>query len=175
MRLSMKMKMPQCVETPIRRSARIPRAPERYDFHVNAKEHELQDHSESTNYIYTLSDLESDECLKTMNVEMLSVRLPSSVEVMSTPTHFDSEISSQTVKARSSRVPTPLPDDPYVAHAHLVDTDTESEPGESPLEVEEFQPLVSRAPLTGEEFEVSEPSDTRIVTPRQRQKLVNTT
>ncbi|GKF80932.1 hypothetical protein Tco_0239534, partial [Tanacetum coccineum] len=97
--------------------------------------------------------------------------------VMSTPNHFDSEISLQTVKARSSRVPTPLPDDPYVAvkHAHLVDTDTESEPGESPLEVEEFQPLVSRAPLTGEEFEVSEPSNTRIITPRQRQKLVNTT
>ncbi|GJY09828.1 hypothetical protein Tco_0378013, partial [Tanacetum coccineum] len=55
--------------------------------------------------------------------------------VMSTPASFDSEIISQTVGAQSSRVPTPLPDDPYV---------------------------VVRAPLTDEEFEVSEPSDTRI-------------
>ncbi|GJS42882.1 putative reverse transcriptase domain-containing protein [Tanacetum coccineum] len=84
--------------------------------------------------------------------------------VMSTPAHFDSEISSQTVRAQSSRVPTQLPDDPYVAvrQTHLVDTDTESEPEEAPLEIEEFRPLVSRAPLTDEEFEVSEPSDTRI-------------
>ncbi|GKA20837.1 hypothetical protein Tco_0700826 [Tanacetum coccineum] len=29
-------------------------------------------------------------------------------------------------------------------------------------EVEEFQPLVSRSPITDEEFKVSEPSDTRI-------------
>ncbi|GJW76480.1 hypothetical protein Tco_0138162 [Tanacetum coccineum] len=43
------------------RSTRIPRAPERYDFHVNAEEHELEDHSESANYRDTLSDLESDE------------------------------------------------------------------------------------------------------------------
>nr|GFA62711.1 hypothetical protein [Tanacetum cinerariifolium] len=78
--------------------------------------------------------------------------------------HFDSDIISQTVGAQSSRVSTPLPDDPYVAvrHAHLVDTDTESEPKEAPSEIEEWQPLVSRVPLTDEEFEVSEPSDTRI-------------
>nr|GEV77845.1 hypothetical protein [Tanacetum cinerariifolium] len=43
-----------------RRFARIPRAPERYDFHVNAEEHELKDYSESSNYIDTLSDLELD-------------------------------------------------------------------------------------------------------------------
>ncbi|GJZ30482.1 hypothetical protein Tco_0575529 [Tanacetum coccineum] len=61
---------------------------------------------------------------------------------MSTPASFDSEIISQT--------------------AHLVDTDTESEPEEAPSKIEECQPLVSRAPLTDEEFEVSEPSDTRI-------------
>ncbi|GJZ09099.1 hypothetical protein Tco_0543382 [Tanacetum coccineum] len=127
---------------------------------------------------------------------------------MSTPAHFDLEIISQTNRAQSSRVPTLLPDDPYVAvrQAHLVDTDTasgpledlreteiprpllvvpspvpssddlhltvrqaytpatvntESEPEEAPSEIEEFLPLVSRAPLTNEEFEASEPSDTR--------------
>ncbi|GKD18397.1 hypothetical protein Tco_1207555 [Tanacetum coccineum] len=88
---------------------------------------------------------------------------------MSTPAHFDSEIISQTVRAQSSRVPTPLPDDPYVApllvvpspvpssddlhltvgQAHTPATvDTESEPEEAPSETEEF--------------EASEPSDTRI-------------
>nr|GFC30842.1 hypothetical protein [Tanacetum cinerariifolium] len=48
--------------------------------------------------------------------------------------------------AQSSRVPVPLPDDPYVAvrQAQLVDTDTESEPEEAPSEVEESQPLVRK-------------------------------
>ncbi|GKC57046.1 hypothetical protein Tco_1084644 [Tanacetum coccineum] len=45
---------------------------------------------------------------------------------MSTPANFNSKIISQTVGGQSSRVPTPLPDDPYVA---------------------------VRAPLTDEEFE----------------------
>ncbi|GKF46379.1 hypothetical protein Tco_0136181, partial [Tanacetum coccineum] len=40
--------------------------------------------------------------------------------------------------------------------------DTESELEEAPSKIEEFQPLVSRAPLIDEEFEVSKPSDTRI-------------
>nr|GFB39015.1 hypothetical protein [Tanacetum cinerariifolium] len=40
--------------------------------------------------------------------------------------------------------------------------DTKSELEEAPLEIEECQPLVSRAPLTDKEFEVSEPSGTRI-------------
>ncbi|GKD24356.1 hypothetical protein Tco_1230570, partial [Tanacetum coccineum] len=52
--------------------------------------------------------------------------------VMSTPAHPDLEISSQTVRE------------------------------EDPLEVEEFHPLVYRAPLTNEKFKVLEPSDTRI-------------
>ncbi|GKB38082.1 hypothetical protein Tco_0883024 [Tanacetum coccineum] len=83
---------------------------------------------------------------------------------MSTPTHFESKIISYIVGAQSSRVPTPLHDDLYVAvrQAHLVDTDTKSEPKEAPSEIEEFQPLVSRVPLIDEEFEVSEPLDTRI-------------
>ncbi|GJS70330.1 putative reverse transcriptase domain-containing protein [Tanacetum coccineum] len=45
----------------------------------------------------------------------------------------------------------------------LVDTDTESDPEEAPLEAEELQPLGSRVPLMSEEFEASEPSGTRTV------------
>nr|GEY98819.1 hypothetical protein [Tanacetum cinerariifolium] len=43
--------------------------------------------------------------------------------------------------AQSSRVPVPLPDDPYVAvrQAQLVDTDTESDLEEASLKVEELQ------------------------------------
>ncbi|GJS72194.1 hypothetical protein Tco_0705035 [Tanacetum coccineum] len=44
----------------------------------------------------------------------------------------------------------------------LVGTDIESDLEEAPSEVEEFQQLVSRAPITDEEFKVLEPSDTRI-------------
>ncbi|GJT32805.1 hypothetical protein Tco_0923224 [Tanacetum coccineum] len=63
---------------------------------------------------------------------------------MSTPAHFNSEIILQTVRAQSSRVPTPLPDDPYVAvrQAHLVDMDTESGPVKDLRETEVPQPLV---------------------------------
>ncbi|GJZ64913.1 hypothetical protein Tco_0621609 [Tanacetum coccineum] len=100
-----------------------------------------------------------------------------------------------TVRARSSRVPTPLPDDPYVAvrQAHLVDTDTEFRPVKDLRETEVPQPLLiipspvpssddlhmtvgqahipatvntesepEEAPSETEEFEASEPSDTRI-------------
>ncbi|GJX56215.1 hypothetical protein Tco_0286112 [Tanacetum coccineum] len=84
---------------------------------------------------------------------------------MSTPAHFDSENISQTDGAQSSRVPTSLPNDLYltVGQAHTPATiDTESEPEEAPTEIEEFLLLVSRPPLTNEEFEASEPSDTRI-------------
>nr|GEW61089.1 hypothetical protein [Tanacetum cinerariifolium] len=42
--------------------------------------------------------------------------------------------------------------------AQLVDTDSESDPEEAPLEAEESQPLGSRVPLTDEEFEASESS-----------------
>nr|GEX19349.1 hypothetical protein [Tanacetum cinerariifolium] len=59
----------------------------------------------------------------------------------------------------------PLPNDPYVAvrQTHLVNTDTESDPEEAPLEVEDSQPLGSRVPFMGKEFEASDPSSTRIV------------
>ncbi|GKA83113.1 hypothetical protein Tco_0789861 [Tanacetum coccineum] len=87
------------------------------------------------------------------------------VRVMSTPAYVDSETITQADGAQSSRVPVPLPDDPYVAvrQAQLVDTDTESDPEEAPSEAEESQPLGSRVPLMSEEFEASEPSGTRTV------------
>ncbi|GKA80081.1 hypothetical protein Tco_0786677 [Tanacetum coccineum] len=61
-------------------------------------------------------------------------------QVMSTPAYVDSETITQAVKAQSSRVLVPLPDDPYVAvrQTQLVDTDTESDPEEAPSEVEEL-------------------------------------
>ncbi|GJY68621.1 hypothetical protein Tco_0471603 [Tanacetum coccineum] len=49
---------------------------------------------------------------------------------MSTPVFVDPESSTQADGAQSSRVPVPLPEDPYEAirQAYLVGTDTESEP-----------------------------------------------
>ncbi|GJX14140.1 hypothetical protein Tco_0205898 [Tanacetum coccineum] len=82
--------------------------------------------------------------------------------------------------------PVPPSDDPYliVGQAHILATiDTESEPEEAPSETEEFQPLAARtsppssdhtpisfdstpvSPLIDEEFEASEPLDTRITSP----------
>ncbi|GKB86935.1 hypothetical protein Tco_0959207 [Tanacetum coccineum] len=57
---------------------------------------------------------------------------------MSTPVFVDPEISTQADGAQSSRVPVPLPEDPYEAirQAYLVGTDTESEPFEDPVETE---------------------------------------
>ncbi|GJS27199.1 hypothetical protein Tco_0487819 [Tanacetum coccineum] len=68
---------------------------------------------------------------------------------MSTPTHFDSEIISQTDGAQSSRVPITLSDDPYMAvrQSHLIDTDTESGPLEDLRETEIPQPLPSAPSL----------------------------
>ncbi|GKC78906.1 hypothetical protein Tco_1129680, partial [Tanacetum coccineum] len=53
---------------------------------------------------------------------------------MSTPVFVDPESSTQADGARSSRVPVPLPEDPYEAirQAYLVGTDIESEPFEDP-------------------------------------------
>ncbi|GJY72087.1 hypothetical protein Tco_0475790, partial [Tanacetum coccineum] len=59
---------------------------------------------------------------------------------MSTPAYVDSETITQADGAQSSRVPVPLPDDPYVA---------------------ELKSLGSRVPLIGEEFEAFEPTNTR--------------
>ncbi|GKB80536.1 hypothetical protein Tco_0947431 [Tanacetum coccineum] len=53
---------------------------------------------------------------------------------MSTLVFIGPEISTHADGAQSSRVPVPLPEDPYEAirHAYLVGTDTESEPFEDP-------------------------------------------
>nr|GEY09101.1 hypothetical protein [Tanacetum cinerariifolium] len=61
---------------------------------------------------------------------------------MSTPSYIDSETITQ---------------------AHLVDTDTESEPEETPSEAEESLQLGSRVAFMSEEFEASEPSGTRTI------------
>nr|GEZ14520.1 hypothetical protein [Tanacetum cinerariifolium] len=65
--------------------------------------------------------------------------------------------------AQSSRVPVPLPDDPYVVvrQAQLVDTKTKSDPEKAPSEVEELQSVGSRVPLMGKEFKAFEPIGTR--------------
>nr|GEW77112.1 hypothetical protein [Tanacetum cinerariifolium] len=86
-------------------------------------------------------------------------------EVMSTPACVDSKTITQANSAQSSRVSILLSDDPYVAvrQAQLVDTDTESDPEETPSEGEESQPLGSRVLLMSEKFEASEPSSTRTI------------
>ncbi|GKD83919.1 retrotransposon protein, putative, ty1-copia subclass [Tanacetum coccineum] len=65
---------PQTDVIPVRRSARIPQAPERYGFYIDAEEHELGDHGEPPNYRAALSDLESEKWLEAMNVEMQSMK-----------------------------------------------------------------------------------------------------
>ncbi|GKE15542.1 hypothetical protein Tco_1423119 [Tanacetum coccineum] len=57
---------------------------------------------------------------------------------MSTPVFVDPESSTQADGAQSSRVPAPFPEDPYEAirQACLVETDTESEPSEDPIDTE---------------------------------------
>ncbi|GKB27996.1 hypothetical protein Tco_0867397 [Tanacetum coccineum] len=86
---------------------------------------------------------------------------------MSTPAIVDLETTTQADGAQSSRVPVPLPDDPYVAirQAHVISADTESEPEEAPSETEELQLLGSRVPLVSEEFEAFEPLGARTVSP----------
>ncbi|GJX71990.1 hypothetical protein Tco_0309161 [Tanacetum coccineum] len=70
---------------------------------------------------------------------------------MSTPVFVDPEISTQADKAQSSRVPIPLPEDPYEAirQVYLDGTDTESEPIEDPVETETPEsPLVVAPPTS---------------------------
>ncbi|GJT92244.1 hypothetical protein Tco_1081089 [Tanacetum coccineum] len=52
---------PQNVEVPIRRSARIPQAPDRYGFYVDVEKYELGDLDEPPNYKAALSYPESDK------------------------------------------------------------------------------------------------------------------
>nr|GEU97472.1 hypothetical protein [Tanacetum cinerariifolium] len=64
---------------------------------------------------------------------------------MSTPVFVDAEISTQADGAQSSRVPVPLPEDPYEAirQAYLVRTNTESEPFEGEAETPESRHTVA--------------------------------
>ncbi|GKF97277.1 hypothetical protein Tco_0293098, partial [Tanacetum coccineum] len=88
---------------------------------------------------------------------------------MSTPVFVDPESFTQADGAQSSRVPVPLPEDPYEAirQAHLVGTDTESEPIEdlgtespkSPHNVASPISFPDSTPLVGH-VEESEGSDT---------------
>ncbi|GJT34549.1 retrotransposon protein, putative, ty1-copia subclass [Tanacetum coccineum] len=65
---------PQNVEVPIRRSARIPQAPDRYGFYINVEEYELGDHNEPPNYKAALLDPKFNKWLEAMNTKMLSMK-----------------------------------------------------------------------------------------------------
>nr|GEX28904.1 putative retrotransposon Ty1-copia subclass protein [Tanacetum cinerariifolium] len=65
---------PQTDVIPVRRSARIPHAPERYGFYIDAEEHELGDHGEPPNYRAALSDPEFEKWLEAMNAKMQSIK-----------------------------------------------------------------------------------------------------
>ncbi|GKC65768.1 hypothetical protein Tco_1098366 [Tanacetum coccineum] len=69
---------------------------------------------------------------------------------MSTPVFVDPEISTQADGAQSSRVPIPLPENPYEAirQAYLDGTDTEPEPFEDPIETETPESPLTVAPPT---------------------------
>ncbi|GKC49094.1 hypothetical protein Tco_1071839 [Tanacetum coccineum] len=94
---------------------------------------------------------------------------------MSTLAYVDSETITQADGAQGSRVPVPLPDDPYVAvrQAQLVDTELELE--EAPSEAEELQSLGSRVPLMGEEFEAFESLGNRTDSSHSSTSLDSTT
>ncbi|GKC90667.1 hypothetical protein Tco_1151316 [Tanacetum coccineum] len=67
---------------------------------------------------------------------------------MSTPVFVDPESSTHADEAQSSRVPMPLPEDPYEAirQAYLDGTDTESEPFKDPIDTETPESLLAIAP-----------------------------
>ncbi|GJY37160.1 hypothetical protein Tco_0422538 [Tanacetum coccineum] len=69
---------------------------------------------------------------------------------MSTLVFVDPKISNQADRAQSSRVPVPLPKDPYEAirQAYLDGTNTESEPFEDPVETETPESPLTVAPPT---------------------------
>ncbi|GKA75584.1 hypothetical protein Tco_0781962 [Tanacetum coccineum] len=55
-------------------SNRIPQAPDRYGFYVDAKEHELGDLNEPPNYKVALLDPKSDKWVEAMNAKMQSLK-----------------------------------------------------------------------------------------------------
>ncbi|GKE87382.1 hypothetical protein Tco_1564857, partial [Tanacetum coccineum] len=67
---------------------------------------------------------------------------------MSTPVYVDPESFTQANGAQSSRVPVPLPKDPYEANrqTYLVGTDTESELFEDPIDTETPESPLAIAP-----------------------------
>ncbi|GJU63627.1 retrotransposon protein, putative, ty1-copia subclass [Tanacetum coccineum] len=65
---------PQNVGVPIRRSARISQAPDRYGYYVDVEEYELGDLDEPPNYKDALTDPEFDNWLEAMNTEMQSIK-----------------------------------------------------------------------------------------------------
>ncbi|GKB56174.1 retrotransposon protein, putative, ty1-copia subclass [Tanacetum coccineum] len=65
---------PQNVRVPIRRSARIPQAPDRYGYYVDVEEYELGDFDEPPNYKAALADPEFDKWLEAMNTKMKSMK-----------------------------------------------------------------------------------------------------
>nr|GEX75124.1 hypothetical protein [Tanacetum cinerariifolium] len=65
---------PQNVKVPIRRSVRIPQAPDRYGLYADVDEYELGDLNEPPNYKAALSDPEYDKWLEAMNTEMQSMK-----------------------------------------------------------------------------------------------------
>ncbi|GJY01105.1 hypothetical protein Tco_0359257 [Tanacetum coccineum] len=70
---------------------------------------------------------------------------------MSTPVFVDLESSTQADGAQSSRVPVPLPEDPYEAirQAYLDGMDTESEPFRDPIDIETLvSPLTIAPPIS---------------------------
>ncbi|GJZ62416.1 hypothetical protein Tco_0618553 [Tanacetum coccineum] len=69
---------------------------------------------------------------------------------MSTQCLFCNRFSTQADEAQSSRVPVPLPEDPYEAirQAYLDGTDTKSEPFEDPIETETLESPHTIAPPT---------------------------
>ncbi|GJZ33750.1 hypothetical protein Tco_0579186 [Tanacetum coccineum] len=65
---------PQNVRVHIRRSSRIPQAPNRYGYYVDIEEYELGDLDEPPKYKAALGDPEFDKWLEAMNTEMQSMK-----------------------------------------------------------------------------------------------------
>nr|GEV11935.1 zinc finger, CCHC-type [Tanacetum cinerariifolium] len=65
---------PQNFGVPIRRSTRIPQAPDRYGYYVDIEEYELGDLDEPPNYKAALTDPESDKWLEAMNTKIQSIK-----------------------------------------------------------------------------------------------------
>ncbi|GJT64891.1 retrotransposon protein, putative, ty1-copia subclass [Tanacetum coccineum] len=65
---------PPNVKVPIRRSVKIPQAPDRYGFYVDVDEYDIGDLNEPPNYKVALSDHEYDKWLEAINTEMQSIK-----------------------------------------------------------------------------------------------------